>query len=226
VDVLAEDVGALLGHLPATPAPVPHRPDHPLTAEDAHASILRVARETHADVVVLTTPFLADYADLGHDSLGATVDVLAERMHLPMLCARDPARGDVPAQVVLFVEDADERALRAAGWALRLGRDDLRVVVAASAAEREGWQHLAGQRFALDDEAVREALALGTAPLVGAVNREAQALGLEPRVRVAVEPLVDVVHDKNERPAIFVVPYGPLWREVLLHARNPVLVVP
>lgn len=197
-----------------------------LEPERAHEQILTAARETHADLVVLPIPFLGDFDDLGDDSLGTTGDVLLERMHLPLLAVRDPSRRGVLQRTVLFVEDSSPAALRAAAWAAAVAGEGLRVVVAASEAERRAWSHLAGRRFAPDDDAVREALSLGTAPLVAAIHRASVARDREARVRVAVESLETVVAEKNAQPSLHVVPVGPLSRAVCLHSANPVLMVP
>jgi hypothetical protein len=232
-DLCVEEVGAVgdgadrvLAALPAGVRARALRLPRALKAEDGHRVVLEVAREHHADLVALPVPFLADYADVARESLGVIVDVLLERMQLPLLAVRDPAEREGPRRTVLFVEASDAASLRAAAWALAASRGPLSVVVAASGIEHERWQHLVGQRFAPDDEVVREALSLGTAPLVGAVHRAARTREREARVRVAVEPIEQVIRAKNEVPGLHVVAQGPLCRPVLLASENPVLAVP
>ncbi|MHC5009322.1 MAG: hypothetical protein ACYTG6_00050 [Planctomycetota bacterium] len=226
VGVLGLDAETVLARVPEGRGGHHVRAPRPLRSADGHLAILESAREAHADLVLLPAPFMADYGDLGGTSLGVVVDVLLGRMHLPLLTVRDPARAGTGERTVLFVEDTDAASLRAAAWALRLSHGPLSVVVAASRAERERWEHLAGRRFALDDDAVREALDLGTSPLVAAVHRAARDAEREARVRVAVEPLEQVLSEKNEVSGLHVVPQGPLCRPVLLGSTNPALAVP
>ncbi|MGB3225183.1 MAG: universal stress protein [Desulforhopalus sp.] len=91
------------------------------SSEPAYAQILTLAETLKADLMIVPAPYAEDFAELGSDSIGVTLDKLMTQAR-PLLVVREPR--EVPANslkpVLLPLSMHVQENPNAAAWALRI----------------------------------------------------------------------------------------------------------
>ncbi len=204
-----------------------------------YTQIIQLARSVNADMIVVPAPYLEDFAELGSDSIGVTLDKLMTQAR-PLLIIREPR--DEPADslqpLLLALSVHVQENPRAAAWALRIIGDsgNIRIVAVVEDDVLEAAADLIGEHDAADLDLDRLA-GLDrpeTAGLIAAMHREAQQRGLGCRVSVRQGDLVHRVIELAEGEQRLIVtgcdtdPGSSSYRNVqalIRRAKDPVLVV-
>ncbi len=210
------------------------RPDDP-----PYTQITELARSVDADLLVVPAPYLEDFAELGSDSIGVTLDKLMTQSR-PLLVVREPR--DEPANslkpLLLALSVHVQENPQAAAWALRIIGDSgtVRIVAVVEDDVLEAAADLIGEHDAadLDLDHLAGLDRPETAGLIAAMHREAQQRGLGCRVSVRQGDLVSRVIELAEGEQRLIVtgcdtdPGSSSYRSVqalIRRARDPVLVV-
>jgi nucleotide-binding universal stress UspA family protein len=207
----------------------------------AHAQILSARERLGGDIIVLCAPFRDDFAELGTDSAGATLDVLLNRAPVPLLVAREPR--DEPTQcfehVILATTPFSPDVVDAAAWSLRVVDPEglLRIVAIVDCETIEAASVLTDHFDAetMDEEMLAGLRRPAVAGLIAALQRHAAETHLDCRVSVRSGDCVAALAElANEGAALLATPasrdagatsaarVAALVRAV----RNPVLIVP
>ncbi|MBA3590580.1 universal stress protein [Methylibium sp.] len=204
-----------------------------------YARIIAAADALDADLVIVSAPFLEDFAALGSDSIGVTLDKLMTQAR-PLLVVReprdDPAESLKPVLLPLSVH-VQENPL-AAAWALRLIGDGgtIRLVAVVEDDVIEAAAELIGEHGAadLDLDHLARLDRPEVAGLIAEMHRQAQKRSLGCHVSVRRGDLVAQVIELAEEGQRLIVtgrdtdPGSSSYRNVqalIRRARDPVLVV-
>lgn len=210
------------------------RPEDP-----PYTQIAELARSVSADLLVVPAPYLEDFAELGSDSIGVTLDKLMTQSR-PLLVVReprnDPANSLKPLLLALSVHVQENP--QAAAWALRIIGDSgtIRIVAVVEDDVMEAAADLIGKQDAadLDLDHLARLDRPETAGLIAAMHRAAQQRGLGCRVSVRQGDLVRQVIDLAEGEQRLIVtgcdmdPGSSSYRNVqalIRRSSDPVLVV-
>ena len=215
------------------PAPRQHA-DQPL-----YLQITDLARLVRADLLVVPAPYMEDFAELGSDSIGVTLDKLMTHA-LPLLVVREPRA--VPADslkpLLLALSVHVQENPLAAAWALRIIGDSGTIHIVAVVDDRvvEAAAGLIGEHDAadLDLDHLAGLDQPDMAGLIAAVQRTTQQRGVGCRVSVQQGDLVRRVIDLAEGEQRLIVtgcdtdPGSHSYRTVqalIRRATDPVLVI-
>lgn len=88
----------------------------------ASRQILELAEAYSCDLLVLPSPYLKDFQDLGRASVGTTTDILLHQRATPLLIVRKPAENvrNRLENVVLPLNLMSAQSAEAVAWALKL----------------------------------------------------------------------------------------------------------
>ena len=192
-----------------------------------------------ADLLVVPAPYLEDFAELGSDSIGVTLDKLMTQPR-PLLVVREPR--EVPADslkpLLLALSTHVQDNPQAAAWALRIigDRGAIHVVAVVDDKVLEAAAGLIGEHDAanLDLDHLAGLDRPETAGLIAAMHRAAQQQGVGCRVSVQQGDLVSRVIELAESEQRLIVtgcdtdPGSMSYRSVqalIRRAKDPVLVV-
>lgn len=207
--------------------------------ERPYTQITRLARSVNADLLVVPAPFLEDFAELGSDSIGVTLDKLMTQAR-PLLVIREPR--DEPANslkpLLLALSVHVQENPQAAAWALRIIGDGgtIHIVAVVDDDVLEAAADLIGEHDAadLDLDHLAGLNRPDTAGLIAEMHREAQQRGLGCRVSVRQGDLVSRVIELAEGEQRLIItgcdtdPGSSSYRNVqalIRRAKDPVLVV-
>lgn len=207
----------------------------------AFRQILELAEAHGCDLLVLPSPYLEDFQDLGRASVGTTTDILLHQRATPLLIVRKPAENvrNRLENVVLPLNLMSAQSAEAVAWALKLVPEDGTIHLLAVVDEEvmDAVRHLLGQSFQVGDVDDTTLAGLGRPDMAGFVavvqSRAAEA-GIDCRVTVRQGSLVPTIAEfANAEPCLLVIGCGnecatrdyQCTLALVREATNPVLVV-
>ncbi len=200
-----------------------------------YMQILAAAQAADCDLIVVSAPYRDDFAVLGHDSVGTTLDLLLCRAPRSLLVVRAPkeAPENCFAKILLPISPRLAASAEAAGWAVRLAQKEglLQILIVT---ERDVPAKNAAPPSAPEAQ-VQAIEDPQTAGLIAALQRRASDLGLACRVdQRHGEEVATIVKAEKADDLLLVLPCcprdpsGPTYQRVqalIRLAGNPVLMI-
>ncbi len=207
----------------------------------AFQQILTLAKARACGLLVLSSPYLEDFQDLGRASVGTTTDVLLHQRAAPMLIVRKPAESvrDRLENIVLPLNLVSAQSVDAVAWALKLVPEGGMIHLLAVVDEEmlDAVRHLLGQSFQARDIDDATLAGLGRSDMAGfvaAMQSRAAEANIDCRVSVRQGPAVPTTAEfANAEPCLLIIGCGSdcasrdyQWTLALIRESiNPVLVV-
>lgn len=217
------------------PMEEPVRTEHGLRSFE---QILETCAARGPELIIVPAPYLDDYTKLGDASVGANLDVLMRRAHVPLLVVRKP--GVEPeaclANALLPITPYGPATAEAAAWMLTIVRSGANLRLLASVEHGE-MQDVATQSLDLDLPGVDAEKLAGLrrpelAGLIAELQRRTAEAGLGCRLMVRGGDALETTRElANDAPGLLVLascaqPFIELRNLALVRcSTNPVLIV-
>ncbi|MFG0330204.1 MAG: universal stress protein [Phycisphaerales bacterium] len=174
-------------------------------AAPPYERILEARRSSAAGLIVVCAPYLEDFDELGHDSVGVNLDKLMSHSPVPILVARAP-RDDARRSfdhLITPISPFTDEVVQAVAWAMRLA-DRSGLIRLVAVVDRETVDE--SRDLIRDFDDIDEGTLAGlrrpqVAGLIAAAQRRANERGLHCRVSVrsgeAVEEIARLANEEN-----------------------------